>query len=649
MKKILLPIFLTLGLFSFAQVQRTVLIEEFTNASCGPCASQNPAFNITLSNNANKVVTIKYQTSFPGVDPMNAQNASEVATRFSRYKFTGVPSAVIDGDTFKNPKTVQAYAGAPFNIKQALIDKEYALTSPLLLSTTYSYDAVKDSITSVVTVTNKSTAAVKASALNNLKLMFVLMEMNINYAKAPGTNGETDFFYVMRKMYPNQVGTQLPDSLLVDSTYSFTFKIKPPAYIYKKNQMAVAAFVQDFGTNFVHQSALGLPPGVVDLDAALKNTVASTNYCAATITNPKVVFTNKGNLPITSAKISLTLNGTAVGTPVSWMGNLAKGQSDSVTLANVNAAIGVNNYKYSISDVNTNAVDLNDANNLFDEITTQVIDKATKFVVDFENGNIGDISGNESINNNPGGSFIVDKNVNTNLTQKLGGFGLSDKSYRFNFYNVPETINLGLVSYKHNLTGTNFDAISFDYAYNNYFSAADGDIYDGMAVKISNDCGATWTEIWKKNGADLKTVTTAGINTNYYPLASSWKTALVAIPSSFRNIPEFVLMMEGQSGFGNNLYIDNVNITKAIATNEVQANDLISVYPNPTSDKINIVGIQGDANISLIDIYGRTLKTMQLKNNVGTTSMDVTGFVTGNYLLKVTQDNVTSTKSIMIK
>jgi hypothetical protein len=36
------------------QSQRFVMFEEFTNASCGPCASQNPAFDALLSANAHQ-------------------------------------------------------------------------------------------------------------------------------------------------------------------------------------------------------------------------------------------------------------------------------------------------------------------------------------------------------------------------------------------------------------------------------------------------------------------------------------------------------------------------------------------------------------------------------------------------------------------
>src|SRR3954467_14352034 len=82
---------------AFGQSQRLVLAEEFTQASCPPCASQNPAFNALLTANASKVTSIKYQTSWPGTDPMNAQNPNEVATRVALYNVSGVPDSPMDG------------------------------------------------------------------------------------------------------------------------------------------------------------------------------------------------------------------------------------------------------------------------------------------------------------------------------------------------------------------------------------------------------------------------------------------------------------------------------------------------------------------------------------------------------------------------
>ena len=154
MKKMLLSFFAAGSLLTAnAQVQRMVLIEEFTNASCPPCAAQNPAFNALLAQNATKVIPLKYQTSWPGTDPMNAANPTDVATRVSVYGVTGVPMGVMDGDTSKMPATPNAYAGAPAALTQLQIDNEYAIPSPISMNLTHSFNAATDSVIVNLTIT----------------------------------------------------------------------------------------------------------------------------------------------------------------------------------------------------------------------------------------------------------------------------------------------------------------------------------------------------------------------------------------------------------------------------------------------------------------------------------------------------------------
>ena len=136
-----------------AQSQRIVIAEEFTNASCPPCASQNPAFNALLDANSTKIVSIKYQTNWPGTDPMNAQTNSMVAPRVTYYGVTGVPHAVVDGVPVAND--CNAYVGAPACFTQTKIDTRYAVASPFDLAITHAYNSTYDSIyiTEVITCT----------------------------------------------------------------------------------------------------------------------------------------------------------------------------------------------------------------------------------------------------------------------------------------------------------------------------------------------------------------------------------------------------------------------------------------------------------------------------------------------------------------
>ena len=92
-----LTLIMSLSAAMYAQFDRMVLLEEFTQASCGPCASQNPGFNALLQENTDIATSIKYQVWWPGYDPMYEHNTSDVDTRVDYYGITGVPHALMDG------------------------------------------------------------------------------------------------------------------------------------------------------------------------------------------------------------------------------------------------------------------------------------------------------------------------------------------------------------------------------------------------------------------------------------------------------------------------------------------------------------------------------------------------------------------------
>ena len=212
-KKFLLFPLLALTTSVFAQAPKYVLFEHFTQASCGPCAQQNPAFeaNILLPN-TDKVRHIAYHTSWPGVDPMNAANATEVADRVTVYNVTGVPNVVMLG----NKKQ-----GAPGNMTQADVDAQFSMGSPVKIDVTE-----VDNVTSRdITVTIKTLGTVPAG---NYKLYTAVVENPINFTSAPGNNGETHFPNVFRKMYPSTAGEAVTVAAIGGSvSFNYTYTIDP--------------------------------------------------------------------------------------------------------------------------------------------------------------------------------------------------------------------------------------------------------------------------------------------------------------------------------------------------------------------------------------------------------------------------------------
>lgn len=250
-------IYVTLASVSFAlvagaQSQRLVLVEEFTQASCGPCAAANPQFNALLNANTSKVVSLKYQVSWPGVDPMNAQYTN-VSGRASYYSVTGVPYTVMDGVA----ATGASYTGYPGNLTQTEINSEYNTPAPFTLDVQHYLSSDLDS----VFITAHATATQSYNSTGSyLRLHTALIEKHIHFSSPPGSNGEMDFYNVVRKMIPNTAGTGLAANWSSGQDTTFTFGVPVPSYIYDINQLAVVCFIEDNVNKQVQQAAFSISP-----------------------------------------------------------------------------------------------------------------------------------------------------------------------------------------------------------------------------------------------------------------------------------------------------------------------------------------------------------------------------------------------------
>jgi len=92
------------------------------------------------------------------------------------------------------------------------------------------------------------------------------------------------------------------------------------------------------------------------------------------------------------------------------------------------------------------------------------------------------------------------------------------------------------------------------------------DYVDSLRAYVSTDCGMSWTLIWQKGGRDLATtasqcITVSGsLNSShqFLPTASEWDS--VEIDLSAYSGQTIKLRLEGVSGWGNNLYVDDIRV-----------------------------------------------------------------------------------------
>ena len=241
MKKTVLLAASLLMLFSLkvsAQNERILLFECFTNASCGPCASQNPALDALINNNSDRIAAIKYHMNWPGAnDPMYVHNPTDNNARRTVYNINSVPHTVVDGNR---------YSGMPSGINQNTVNQWLTVESPFEMRLSYEVDEAANTIT--VHVMGRASEAVPGS----LKLYVGVIEREIHYNSAPGTNGERDFYSVMKKLLPSSSGTNIGEMQAGSYfAYNFTWEL---ANVYNNDQLDAIAWVQNSSTKEVLQA-----------------------------------------------------------------------------------------------------------------------------------------------------------------------------------------------------------------------------------------------------------------------------------------------------------------------------------------------------------------------------------------------------------
>ena len=237
---------------SQSQYKRVFLIEEGTNASCPPCAAQNPFYESYLSkpHNEELLIPIMWHANFPGRDVMNAANPTMHNTRISYNGISGVPMVRVNG---RSPAASgSGYAGAPsdtvgiYNLIASMPQ-----TSPMEITVEQVQTA--DKISAEVTI--KSTEKFESK-----KLYTAIVEGTHYYANA-GTNGEKNFAHVARQMMPSVDGDII--TILPGTT---TVSIEPATIDpeWNADQLFVIAWIQDDATKEVLQA--GTSQGKIHLE-----------------------------------------------------------------------------------------------------------------------------------------------------------------------------------------------------------------------------------------------------------------------------------------------------------------------------------------------------------------------------------------------
>jgi hypothetical protein len=351
MKKIIPIISLFLIACSgFSQSQRLVMLEEFTSATCVPCVSKNTLFHTWQTQNPDKFTSIYYHVNWPSPgDPMNLANPTEVATRVSYYMSASnmyVPYSVLDGNY---------YNGNSGGWNMTNITNRYAVPSPFEIQLQHQVSAGQDTVFSTMLI--KCTQDINAS----MTAHNVIIEKWIHFNSAPcaSSNGERDFYNVMKKMIPGSGGTNLPSSMIAGD-YVLLEGVWKAGLVYDYTQIASIGFVQDKGTKEIYQTANSSSGPLVLPYSTDLQIIDVPNLLPKTCKNelsPAVRIRNNGNSTITSIIINYKINDGPISS-YTWNGTLSSMQKTVVTLPE---------YAYNMQDQNTLTLFTHSPNNSADQ------------------------------------------------------------------------------------------------------------------------------------------------------------------------------------------------------------------------------------------------------------------------------------------
>jgi len=309
MKKILYTLSVAMLLLSavntFAQAKKYPLFEHFTQASCGPCASQNPFFQDVYYANESNMHHIAYHTSWPGIDPMYDFNPSESDAMVDYYGVSGVPNM------FQNGIDI----GSPAGVTQDIVNNLIGESSPIrILVTETTVGSTRD-----VSIEIETVGAVPAGTY---KLKAAAIEYIIDYVSAPGTNGETEFPNVFREFLAGSGGVTFTPAA-VGSSVTFDYSYDLDAEFVAEN-MYVIAWVQNVASKEVLNSGATGDPAI-----EIVNTTTST-FVQGTVGAASAFTGNVINLGDANANIEMTL---AANQPADWSANYTYNGSTYTTTA----------------------------------------------------------------------------------------------------------------------------------------------------------------------------------------------------------------------------------------------------------------------------------------------------------------------------
>ncbi len=375
-----------------------------------------------------------------------------------------------------------------------------------------------------------------------------------------------------------------------------------------------------------------------NLDAA----VASLDFPSDTICSlnfkPIVTIRNEGVIAITSGKLYFQIDGDVVQI-FNWNGSIPSQGEMQITLPEQITIGGVHTLDVTFGNVNGQAAD-NYSGNDSKSVAFFVYDGGTAASLPLTEGFEGGIfpPTNWQVQNPNNDATWIKNSAFSGYGQSTACMSIDNFSYGIN----PNKKKDAIVTDAYDFTTVTYPELKFDVAYAQYSATR----YDSLNLYYSFDCGSNWTKIWNQKGGELATAPDQTVM--FTPSASQWKTVSVPL-LNMAGQNKVTFKFENVTGWGNALYIDNINIANnpSLSVAETKREE-VKIYPNPASD---LVAIRIPANhpfnrAEVLNSLGEVVYAASMNDNA--LIFSVKNFPSGLYFVRMVGENKSQTEKFLV-
>ncbi|MBW6499426.1 MAG: hypothetical protein K0B09_13635, partial [Bacteroidales bacterium] len=227
----------TVAIYSDLPLRQLSLLESFSSINCGSCAIVAPVLRQMVDKDLDKYAMIYYHPLHYEGSPLFQFNPKDQTTRKELYDITYTPVSAIGA----------TYLGGSSDVTPAMLDLDRERYAGFDLSGTYAIE--NDMLYASVDLAYFAAFAES----EQITLLVAVTEREVHFDTAPGSNGEKDFYHVMRSFLPDANGTQLlPET--PGTTRQFTFQYDMSGLSLNQELLSVLAFVQDTEALEIHQA-----------------------------------------------------------------------------------------------------------------------------------------------------------------------------------------------------------------------------------------------------------------------------------------------------------------------------------------------------------------------------------------------------------